>query len=148
MNGRTILQRLNLINGHGNEFPMKSGCNIAYQDYDNKQLYCHRKNKNGKDMINSIDYNGNVFKNITINGRNFRAIAVFKDFLYTQRNEEKTISEINISTGVGSRKIFLPRALFQVTNLAIIDTSLYQTGNHAQVLTNSMAHGLNCRIIL
>ena len=136
MNGRTILKRLNLINGHGNEFPMKSGCTIAYQDYNNKQLYCHQKNKDGKDIINSIDYDGNVLRNITINGLNFPAIAVFKDFLYVQRDEKKIISEINISTGVVSRKIFLPRALFQMTDLAIIDRSIYQTGNHAQELTS------------
>ena len=131
MNGRTILQRLNLINGHGNEFPMKSGCTIAYQDYVNKQLYCHQKNKNGKDLIHSIDYYGNVLKNITINGRTTPAIAVFKEFLYAQRSEEKTISEIRLSSGVVSRKIFLPRAFFQITHLAIIDSSLYQTGKHA-----------------
>ena len=134
MNGRTILERLNLINGHGNEFPMKSGCTIAYQDYNNKQLYCYQKNKDGKDMIYSIDYDGNVLRNVTINGLNFPAIAVSKDFLYAQRNEKITISEINLSTGVVSRKIFLPRALFQMTNLATIDRSIYQTGNHAQVL--------------
>ena len=143
MNGRTILKRLSLINGHGNEFPIKSECTIAYQDYDNKQLYCHRKNKNGKDMIDSIDYDGNVLRSITINGRTFPAIAVSKDFLYAQRNEEKTISEINLSTGIVSRKISLPRAFFQMTHLAIIDTSLYQTGNHAR--TNKL-HGLNSEI--
>ena len=133
MNGRTILKRLNLIKGHSNEFPMKLGCAIAYQDYNNKQLYCHQKNKNGKDMIYSTDYDGNVLRNLTINGRNSPAIAVFDDFFYAQRNEEKTIREINLSTGVVSRKIFLPRAMFKVTDLAIIDTFLYQTGNNAGV---------------
>ena len=131
MNGRTILRRLNLINGHSNEFPLKSGCTIAYQDYYNKQLYCHQKNKNGKNMIYSINYDGNVLKNITINGRTFPAIAVFKEFLYAQRGERKSINEINLSSGVVSRKIFLPRAFFQITHLAIIDSSLYQTGKHA-----------------
>ena len=130
MSGQKILKRMNLLNGHVNEFSMKFGCTVAYQDYDKKQIYCLQKRNSGKYMIRSINYDGNYVKNITsVNGSNVPAIAVFNNFFYQQRNGENTISEINLLTGAVSRNIFLPTQFFRLTDLAIIDASIYQTGN-------------------
>ena len=130
MNYGTTLERKNLINGHVNEFPTKFGDAIAYHDLVNKLLYFHQKSNDGKDMVYSIDYDGNFLKNIMLNGSNVPAIAVFNDFLYKQRIGEKTINEVILSTGAFSRKIILPKPFFQLTDIAVIDTSLYRTGNH------------------
>ena len=130
MNGQKILKRMNLINGHVNEFSMKFGCAVAYQDYDKKQIYCLQKRNSGKYMVRSIDYDGNFVKNIIlVNGSNVPAIAVFSNFFYQQRNGENTIREINLLTGAVSRNIFLPTQFFRLTDMAIIDASVYRTGN-------------------
>ena len=128
MKDQTLLEQINLIDGHVNQIPVKSGNTVSSHDYDNKQLYFHKKNDDGKDAVYSIDYDGNVVKNTTLNASNVTAIAVFNGFLYTQSNEEKTISKINLTTGDVSQKILLPTPFFQLTELAIIDTYLYQTG--------------------
>ena len=130
MNGQKILKRMNLLNGHVNEFSMKFGCTVAYQDYDKKKIYCLQKRNSGKYMIRSIDYDGNYVKNIiSVNSSNVPAIAVFNNFFYQQRNGENTISEINLLTGAVSRKFFLPTQFCRLNDLAIIGASVYRTGN-------------------
>ena len=86
MNYGTSLERKSLINGHVNEFPTKLGDTIAYHDLVNKLLYFHQKNKHGKDMVYSIDYDGNFLKKYNVEWQQRSCNSSFQRFLVQAEN--------------------------------------------------------------
>ncbi len=115
--------RINLIGKERKQFQMKVDDFLVHLDYVNQQLY-YSYHKN--DKIYSMDYDGVFLKNISV--KKIGALAIFGDFLYIQEIETPMIQEKSISTGFVYRNIPLPRPLFHLKDLVVIEQSRHPTG--------------------
>jgi hypothetical protein len=106
---------------------MKDGQSRVYLDYVNKELYYYPKSYTSTNIC-FFDYDGVSRKNISFAGRNVSALIKFGDFLYVQKMDTRVIQEINVSTGVLFRNIYLPKPFIHLNNLAIVEKSQYPTG--------------------
>ena len=121
------LTRINFTGDASKTFNMRDSQFRFYLDYVNKELYYYRMSNTSKNIC-FLDYDGALLKNISFAEGNVDAFTVFGDFLYFQKIGTRVIQEMNISTGVASRNISLPKPLTRLNYLAIVAQSQYPTG--------------------
>ncbi len=123
--------RINLFGEDRKKIQMKVHNFLVQLDYANQQLLYGDKEK---DKIYAMDYSGGFLKDIS--AVKIGAMAFFGDFLYSQQIETLVIQEKNVSTGVLYRNISLPRPIFHLNNLVVIERSQYRTGEMTQLAYN------------
>ena len=75
-----------------------------------------------------MNYNNGSLKHIKLNEENNGAIAVFRGYLYRQKNDKPILEEWNVSMGLVHRRICLPKPYAVLNDLAIIEKSQHSKG--------------------
>ena len=129
--GGSSVMRINLIGTDRKQFQVKVDDFLLHLDYVNQQLFYgnHESNK-----IYSMDYDGGFFKNTSV--IKIGALVFFGDFLYSQENKSLVIQEKNVSSGLVYRNISLPRPIFHLKDLVVMEQSLYPTGEMTRLAYN------------
>ncbi len=115
--------RISLIGKDRKQFQVKIDYFLVHLDYVNQQLFYSNHESNN---IYSMDYDGGFLKNTSV--IKIGALAFFGGFLYSQENKRLVIQEKNVSTGLVYRNISLPRPIFHLKDLVVLEQSLYPTG--------------------
>ena len=90
----------------------------------NQRLYYYGKTSD----IYSMSYNNGSLKHIKLNEENNGAIAVFREYLYRQKNEKPILEEWDVSMGLVHRNVCLPKPFAVLNDLAIIEKSQHSQG--------------------
>ncbi len=115
--------RINLIGKDRKQLQMKIDDLLVHLDYVNQQLFYSNKESH---KIYSTDYDGGFLKNTSV--IKIGALAFFGGFMYSQENKRLVIQEKSVSTGLFYRNISLPRPIFHLKDLVVVEQSLYPTG--------------------
>ena len=125
---RKQIRRYSIKAGAAKDIDMQVYNYSVYLDHVHKRLYYFETGGKKSDIIYSIDYNGRYLNKIQLSEDNLGAIAVSGDFLYRQKLNKAVLDEINISTAIVIRSIYLPQPFAILSDIAIIEKSQHSKG--------------------